>query len=83
MQDAVNAYLWLRDTSGDEAKVVVAGDSSAGGLVMSLLLDPLHTSLAGLPPLLIHAASGDAVLQGAQLLASTSAAATAASTTAC
>jgi epsilon-lactone hydrolase len=129
VQDAVNAYLWLRDTSGDEGKVVVAGDSSAGGLVMSLLLalrerglplpagavlmcpwvdlagrtqrppqdsplvfspdmahrlaqaylagqpaddpllDPLHTPLAGLPPLLIHAASGDAVLQEAQLLA--------------
>ena len=37
LQDAVNAYLWLRDT-GDEARIVVAGDSSAGGLVMSLLL---------------------------------------------
>ncbi len=129
VQDAVNAYLWLRDTGGDEARIVVAGDSSAGGLVMSLLLalrerdlpmpagaallcpwldltgrtqrppqdsplvfspdmahrlaqaylagqpaddpllDPLHTPLAGLPPLLIHAASGDAVLQEAQLLA--------------
>jgi acetyl esterase/lipase len=129
VQDAVNAYLWLRDTGGDEGKVVVAGDSSAGGLIMSLLLalrerglplpagavlmcpwvdlagrtqrppqdsplvfspdmahrlaqaylagqpaddpllDPLHTPLAGLPPLLIHAASGDAVLQEAQLLA--------------
>jgi acetyl esterase/lipase len=33
------------------------------------LLDPLHTLLDGLPPLLIHAASGDAVLQEAQLLA--------------
>jgi epsilon-lactone hydrolase len=128
-QDAVNAYLWLRDTGGDEARIVVAGDSSAGGLVMSLLLalrerdlsqpagaallcpwvdlagrtqrppqdsplvfspemahrlaqaylaghpvddpllSPLQTSLAGLPPLLIQAASGDAVLQEAQLLA--------------
>ena len=128
VQDAVNAYLWLRDT-GDEGKIVVAGDSSAGGLVMSLLLalrerglplpagavllcpwvdlagrtqrppqdsplvfspemahrlaqaylagqpagdpllDPLRTPLTGLPPLLIHAASGDAVLQEAQLLA--------------
>src|ERR1700749_640514 len=38
VQDAVNAYLWLRDTGGDEGKIVVAGDSSAGGLVMSLLL---------------------------------------------
>jgi acetyl esterase/lipase len=157
VQDAVNAYLWLRDTSGHAGndagghagghagggagghtgggaaggagQIVVAGDSSAGGLVMSLLLalrerglplpagaalmcpwldltgrtqrppqdsplvfspdmahrlaqaylagqpaddpllDPLHTPLAGLPPLLIHAASGDGVLQEAQLLA--------------
>ena len=129
LQDAVNAHLWLRDTGIGESKIVVAGDSSAGGLAMSLLLalrerdlpapagavlmcpwvdltgrtqrppqdsplvfspetaqrltqaylagqpaddpllNPLHTSLAGLPPLLIHAASGDAVLQEAQLLA--------------
>ena len=129
LQDAVNAYLWLHDTGAGETKVVVAGDSSAGGLIMSLLLalrerdipvpagavlmcpwvdlagrtqrppqdsplvfspemaqrlaqaylagqptddpllNPLHTSLAGLPPLLIHAASGDSVLQEAQLLA--------------
>jgi acetyl esterase/lipase len=128
VQDAVNAYLWLRDT-GDEGRIVVAGDSSAGGLVMSTLLalrerdlpvpagaallcpwvdltgrtqrppqdsplvfspdmahrlaqaylaghpaddpllSPLQTPLAGLPPLLIQAASGDAVLQEAQLLA--------------
>jgi acetyl esterase/lipase len=32
------------------------------------LLNPLHTPLDGLPPLLIHAASGDPVLQEAQLL---------------
>src|SRR5438046_3196073 len=38
VQDAVNAYLWLRDTGGDQARIVVAGDSSAGGLVMSVLL---------------------------------------------
>jgi acetyl esterase/lipase len=129
VQDAVNAYLWLRDTGGDDGRIVVAGDSSAGGLVMSFLLalrerdlpgpagaallcpwvdltgrtqrppqdsslvfspdmahrlaqaylaghpvddpllSPLQTSLAGLPPLLIQAASGDAVLQEAQLLA--------------
>jgi monoterpene epsilon-lactone hydrolase len=129
LQDAVNAYLWLRDTGTEESKIVVAGDSSAGGLTMSLLLalrerdipvpagavlmcpwidltgrlqrppqdsplvfspgtalrlaqaylagqpaddplvDPLQADLAGLPPLLIHAASGDAVLQEAQLLA--------------
>jgi monoterpene epsilon-lactone hydrolase len=129
LQDAVNAYLWLRDTSTDDSTIVAVGDSSAGGLTMSLLLalrerdipmpagavlmcpwldltgrlqrppqdsplvfspetalrlaqaylagqpaddpllDPLRTNLAGLPPLLIHAASGDAVLQEAQLLA--------------
>jgi monoterpene epsilon-lactone hydrolase len=129
VQDAVNAYLWLRDTGGDQARIVVAGDSAAGGLVMTVLLalrerglempagaallcpwvdltrrtqrppqdsplvfspemahrlaqaylaghpvddpllTPLQTSLAGLPPLLIQAASGDAVLQEAQLLA--------------
>jgi epsilon-lactone hydrolase len=129
VQDAVNAYLWLRDTGGEDATVMVAGDSAAGGLVMSVLLalrdrdlpepagavlmcpwvdltgrtqrppqdsplvfspdmalrlvrsylaghpvddpllDPLHTPLNGLPPLLIQAASGDSVLQEAQLLA--------------
>ena len=129
VQDAANAYLWLLDTVTDPSKIVVAGDSSGGGLVMTLLLalrereipqpagavlmcpwvdldgrtqrpprespilfspeqarrlaqaylsgqdgddpvlTPLRTDLAGLPPLLIHAASGDAVLQEAQLLA--------------
>ena len=129
LQDAVNAYLWLRDTGGEDAAVVVAGDSAAGGLVMSVLLalrerdlpepagavlmcpwvdltgrtqrppqdsplvfapdmalrlvrsylaghpaddpllDPLRTPLNGLPPLLIQAASGDSVLQEAQLMA--------------
>src|SRR5207248_1105489 len=38
VQDAVNAYLWLRDTGGDQARLVVAGASAAGGLVMCLLL---------------------------------------------
>src|SRR6476469_5246625 len=38
VQDAVNAYLWLRDTGGDQARIVVAGDSAAGGLVMTVLL---------------------------------------------
>src|SRR5215475_1969723 len=37
VQDAVNAYLWLRDT-GDDGRIVVAGDSAAGGLVMTVLL---------------------------------------------
>src|SRR6476619_1057385 len=116
VQDAVNAYLWLRATGGNQARIVVAGDSAARGLEMPAgaallcpwidltgrtqrpaqdsplvfspemahrlaqaylaghpvddpLLSPLQTSLAGLPPLLIQAASGDAVLQEAQLLA--------------
>jgi epsilon-lactone hydrolase len=129
VQDAVNAYLWLLDTADSPGEIIVAGDSSGGGLAMALLLTlrergiprpagavlmcpwvdldgrtqrppresptlfsseqprrlaqaylggqpaddplltPLHTDLAGLPPLLIHAASGDSVLQEAQLLA--------------
>jgi epsilon-lactone hydrolase len=131
VQDAVNAYLWLLDSEaeGGSGAIVIAGDSSAGGLVMSTLLalrdrdspmpagavlmcpwvdltgrtqrppqdspilfspelarrnagrylggqpgddpllTPLRTDLAGLPPMLIQAASGDAVLQEAQLLA--------------
>jgi monoterpene epsilon-lactone hydrolase len=131
VQDAVNAYLWLLDTEADGGpdRIVIAGDSSAGGLVMSTLLalrereisqpagalllcpwvdltgrtqrppqdspilfspqiarrnaaaylggqpgddpllNPLRTRLDGLPPLLIQAASGDAVLQEAQMLA--------------
>jgi monoterpene epsilon-lactone hydrolase len=131
VQDAVNAYLWLLDSAaeGGQGHIVIAGDSSAGGLVMSTLLalrdrdipmpagavllcpwvdltgrtqrppqdspvlfspemarrnaghylggqpgddpllTPLRTDLTGLPPMLIQAASGDAVLQEAQLLA--------------
>ena len=129
VQDAMNAYLWLLDSGTSPASIIVAGDSSGGGLTMSLLLAlrergvtqpagavlmcpwvdldghtqrlpqespivvepeqarrlagaylggqpaddpvliPLRTELAGLPPLLIHAASGDSVLQEAQLLA--------------
>lgn len=129
VQDAMNAYLWLLDSGTSPASIIVAGDSSGGGLTMSLLLaqrergvtqpagavlmcpwvdldghtqrlpqespivvepeqarrlagaylggqpaddpvlTPLRTELAGLPPLLIHAASGDSVLQEAQLLA--------------
>jgi epsilon-lactone hydrolase len=129
VQDAANAYLWLLDAVTDPSKIIVAGDSSGAGLVMTLLLalrereipqpagavlmcpwvdldcrlqrpprespilfspeqarrlaeaylggqpaddpvlTPLRTDLTGLPPLLIHAASGDSVLQEAQLLA--------------
>jgi DNA-binding transcriptional LysR family regulator len=45
------------------------GGELAGHPADDPLLSPLQTSLAGLPPLLIQAASGDAVLQEAQLLA--------------
>jgi len=43
--------------------------SSGGQPADDPALTPLQTDLAGLPPLLIHAASGDSVLQEAQLLA--------------
>ncbi len=129
LHDAMNAYLWLLDTGIDASKIIIAGDSSGGGLAMSLLislrerdipmpaaavllcpwvdldgrtqrpprespilfsperarhfaqaylggqpgddpaLNPLRTELTGLPSILIHAASGDSVLQEAQLLA--------------
>ena len=129
VHDAMNAYLWLLDSGTRPGTIIVVGDSSGGGLAMSLLialrdrdmplpggaalmcpwvdldgrtqrppreapilfspqmarrhaqaylggqpaddpvLTPLRTDLAGLPPLLIHAASGDSVLQEAQLLA--------------
>ena len=129
VQDAVNAYLWLLEGGTPPGKIIAAGDSSGGGLTMSLLLalrerdlpqpagavlmcpwvdldgrtqrpsreapvlfdpeqarrlasayldgqladdpvlTPLRTDLAGLAPLLIQAASGDSVLQEAQLLA--------------
>jgi acetyl esterase/lipase len=40
VHDAVNAYLWLLDTEAGAGAgpIVVVGDSSAGGLVMSMLL---------------------------------------------
>jgi monoterpene epsilon-lactone hydrolase len=129
LEDAMSAYRWLLDTRTPATRIVVAGDSSGGGLAMSLLLalreqslpmpagavllcpwvdldgktqrppqespvpfspelarrfaraylsghpaddpvlSPLRTDLAGLPPILIHAASGDSVLPEAQLLA--------------
>ena len=129
LHDVIRAYRWLLDAGAEPETITVVGDSSGGGLTMSLLLalrdqdtplpagaallcpwidltgrtqrppqespilfipemarlfaqaylagqpaddpylDPLHTDLTGLPPLLIHAASGDSVLQEAQLLA--------------
>ena len=132
LHDLLRAYRWLLDTGVPPGKITVVGDSSGGGLAMSLLLslreqdiplpagagllcpwvdlggrthrppqdssnplvplipemarhfaqlyldghpeddpivDPLHADLTGLPPLLIHASSGEFVLQEAQLLA--------------
>jgi len=128
VEDAMNAYTWLLDSGSDPARIVLVGDSSAGGLTMSTLLtlrergvalpagaallcpwvdlsgrthrppqdapmvflpetakvladayldghptddplvNPLRADLTGLPPLLIHAASGDSVFQEAILL---------------
>jgi monoterpene epsilon-lactone hydrolase len=38
VQDAVSAYHWLLDQGVDPDRIIVAGDSAGGGLVMSLLL---------------------------------------------
>ena len=38
VDDAQAAYLWLREQAGDPQRVIVAGDSSGGGLLLSLLL---------------------------------------------
>jgi epsilon-lactone hydrolase len=131
VEDAQRAYGWMLDQGVDPKRIVVAGDSSGGGLVMSLLLalrgqrtplpggallfcpgvdlsgrmmeravtsgrlmsvtleqlrhsaevylaghplddpivSPLTTDLAGLPPLLVQAATGDFVLEEARALA--------------
>ena len=38
LEDAQRAYLWLRERTPDPDRVIVAGDSSGGGLLLSLLL---------------------------------------------
>jgi epsilon-lactone hydrolase len=38
LEDAQHAYLWLREQTPDPDGIVVAGDSSGGGLLLSLLL---------------------------------------------
>ena len=38
VEDAQRAYLWLRERSADPNRLVLAGDSCGGGLVLSLLL---------------------------------------------
>jgi epsilon-lactone hydrolase len=37
-EDVVNAYRWLLDRGGDPRQIVIAGDSSGGGLACSVLL---------------------------------------------
>jgi epsilon-lactone hydrolase len=131
LEDALRAYTWMLDRGTDPRRVIVAGDSSGGGLSVSLLLklkeqalpmpggavlfcpgvdptgagleegartddevrmaleqvrrsteaylaghplddpivSPLTADLAGLPPMLIQAASGDQHREGAQRLA--------------
>jgi epsilon-lactone hydrolase len=48
VEDAVNAYLWLLDQGIPPDQVTVAGDSSGGGLTLSLLLT-LKQRRAALP----------------------------------
>jgi acetyl esterase/lipase len=130
LDDALRAYRWLLDRGTAPEQVTVAGDSSGGGLALSLLLklaeqsapqpggvvlmcpwldlalrlgrepadvvaplvaddearncaamylaghpfddpivDPLSADLTGLPPMLIQAATGDARLADARVLA--------------
>jgi acetyl esterase/lipase len=38
LEDARSAYLWLRDQTPEPEGIIVAGDSSGGGLLLSLLL---------------------------------------------
>ena len=38
LEDAQRAYLWLRERTPDPDRATVAGDSSGGGLLLSLLL---------------------------------------------
>jgi epsilon-lactone hydrolase len=38
LDDAVQAYLWMLEQGADPRRVVLAGDSSGGGLAVSLLL---------------------------------------------
>jgi epsilon-lactone hydrolase len=119
IDDALSAYQWMLDRGVDPGRVTVAGDSSGGGLTVSLLLairerrlpqpggavlfcpwvdlderlgenefgrqaaaaylaghpandpvvSPLGADLAGLPPMLIQAATGDKCLADAKALA--------------
>jgi epsilon-lactone hydrolase len=45
LEDAQRAYLWLRDRSPHPDRIVLAGDSCGGGLVLSLLLALRRESL--------------------------------------
>ncbi len=123
LEDALATYLWILDRGTDPRQIALAGDSSGGGLALSLLLSlrqqelplpggvvllcpgldltcslqrlpshqlklvrhyaaaylaghpaddpvvsPLTADLTGLPPMLIQAATGDAVLEEAHRL---------------
>jgi len=61
-QDAPTVFL-------PEMAKVLADAYLDGHPIDDPLVDPLHADLSGLPPLLIHAASGDSVFQEATLLA--------------
>ena len=38
LEDVQRAYLWLREQAPDPERIVIAGDSAGGGLLLSLLL---------------------------------------------
>ncbi|HUB04323.1 MAG TPA: alpha/beta hydrolase fold domain-containing protein [Solirubrobacteraceae bacterium] len=46
LEDALRAYLWLRDQAADPDAIIVAGDSAGGGLALSLLLALKRDGLA-------------------------------------
>jgi acetyl esterase/lipase len=65
LEDAMEAYRWLRDQLGPAAKVAVAGDSAGGGLTVALLLKardeglPMPACAALMSPWLDMEASGE------------------------
>lgn len=83
LEDALSAYLWLLDQDVPPAEVVVSGDSSGGGLVMSLLLSLRDRGLPlpGGAVLLCPGLDLASVLDGTSPLAADDNAATAATIT--
>jgi epsilon-lactone hydrolase len=45
LEDAQRAYLWLREQTPDPDRIIIAGDSAGGGLLLSLLLALKRDSL--------------------------------------